>query len=96
MMDFSADWCVPCHELELVTFTDPQVVAEARRFDRYKVDLTKYDSEESRASKDRYGITGVPTIVFLRPDGQEVMEARVEGFMPAKPFLERMRIAGGP
>jgi len=94
MMDFSADWCVPCHELELVTFTDPRVVAAARGFDRYKVDLTKYDSPESEASRKRYGITGVPTVVFLAPDGREIEAARVEGFLPPEPFLERMRFVG--
>ncbi|HEX5632069.1 MAG TPA: cytochrome c biogenesis protein CcdA, partial [Gemmatimonadales bacterium] len=86
MMDFSADWCVPCHELELVTFTDPRVVAEAKKFDRYKVDLTKYDSAEANETRKRYGITGVPTIVFLGPDGQEIVPARVEGFLPPEPF----------
>jgi thiol:disulfide interchange protein DsbD len=95
MMDFSADWCVPCHELELVTFADPRVVAEARRFDRYKVDLTKYDSAESNDTRKRFGIPGVPTVVFLEPSGQEVQSARVVGFLPPEPFLERMKSAGG-
>jgi len=94
MMDFSADWCVPCHEMELGTFTDPRVVAAARGFDRYKVDLTKYDSPESEASRKRYGITGVPTVVFLGADGREIATARVEGFLPPEPFLERMRLGG--
>lgn len=91
MMDFSADWCVPCHELELNTFSDPAVVSEARRFDRYKVDLTKYDAPESEASRKQYGITGVPTVVFLGPDGREIADARVEGFMPPQPFIGQMR-----
>jgi thiol:disulfide interchange protein DsbD len=86
---------VPCHELELVTFADPRVVAEARRFDRYKVDLTKYDSAESNDTRKRFGIPGVPTVVFLEPSGQEVQSARVVGFLPPEPFLERMKSAGG-
>ena len=91
MMDFSADWCVPCHELELVTFTDPRVVAEAKRFDRYKVDLTKYNSTEANETRKRYGIAGVPTVVFLGPDGAEIAPARVEGFLKPDLFLERMK-----
>lgn len=91
MMDFSADWCVPCHELELNTFSDPAVVSEARKFDRYKVDLTKYDTPESEASRKQYGITGVPTVVFLGPGGREIADARVEGFMPPQPFIGQMR-----
>jgi len=94
MMDFSADWCVPCHELELVTLSDPRVVAAAKKFDRYKVDLTKYNSAEANEAKKHYRISGVPTIVFLGPDGAEITPARVEGFLPAEPFMERMRVGG--
>ena len=95
MLDFSADWCVPCHELELNTFSDERVVAAAKQFDRYHVDLTKYDAPESEASRKQYGITGVPTVVFLGPGGTEIADARVEGFMPPEPFLGQMRKGGG-
>ena len=95
MMDFSADWCVPCHELELVTFADPRVVAEAKRFDRYKVDLTKYDSAESNETRRKFSIPGVPTVVFLGANGREVESARVVGFLPPEPFLERMKLTAG-
>ncbi len=91
MLDFSADWCVPCHELELNTFSDSRVVAEARRFDRYKVDLTKYDSPEAEELRRRFEIPGVPTVLFLAPDGREFEAARVVGFLPPEPFLERMK-----
>ena len=95
MIDFSADWCVPCHELERNTFTDSRVRALARSFLTYKVDLTRsYNTAEGESLRSRYGIKGVPTVVFLGPDGREVIEARVEGFLPPGPFLERMRYAG--
>jgi thioredoxin:protein disulfide reductase len=93
-IDFAADWCVPCHELELQTFPDPKVVAAARGFDAYKVDLTNNDSPESAAYRERYGVRGVPTIVFLRPDGSEVRAARVEGFVNANEFVKRLEAAG--
>jgi thiol:disulfide interchange protein DsbD len=93
LMDFSADWCVPCHELEHFTFTDRRVIAASADFERFKVDLTRYDSAESEQLRSDYEITGVPTIVFLTPDGREVRAARVEGFLPADDFLERMRTA---
>ena len=94
MLDFSADWCLPCHELELNTFSNERVVAEARRFDRYHVDLTKFDAPESEASRKRYDIRGVPTVVFLDAGGREIVSARVEGFIAAEPFLGQLRKGG--
>jgi thioredoxin:protein disulfide reductase len=94
LIDFAADWCVPCHELELQTFPDPRVVAAARGFDAYKVDLTNNDSPESAAHRKRYAVAGVPTIVFLRPDGTEARAARVEGFVNAGEFVKRLEAAG--
>jgi len=94
MIDFSADWCAPCHELERFTFTDGRVRAMARAFLTYKADLTRYNSPEVEALRRQYGIAGVPTVVFLGPDGREVTEARVEGYIPPEYFLERMRYVG--
>lgn len=94
LLDFSADWCLPCHEMELNTFANEHVVAEARRFDRYHVDLTKYDAPESEASRKLYDIRGVPTVVFLGADGREVADTRVEGFMPPEAFLGQLKKGG--
>ena len=93
MLDFSADWCVPCHELERRTFTDRRVIARASGFETFKVDLTHYDSPDAERWRRQYGISGVPTIVFLAPDGSEVRAARVEGFLPPARFLEKMDLA---
>ena len=95
MLDFSADWCLPCHEMELNTFADERVVAEARRFDRYHVDLTKYDAPESEVSRKRYDIRGVPTVVFLGAGGREVVDTRVEGFMAPEAFLGQLKKQSG-
>ncbi|HEY2956039.1 MAG TPA: cytochrome c biogenesis protein CcdA [Candidatus Eisenbacteria bacterium] len=92
LVDFSADWCVPCHELERATFTHPSVIQAARGFEAFKVDLTRFDSPESEAWRKQYRIRGVPTVVFLTPDGREVEQARVEGFVPASAFTERLRM----
>ena len=93
MLDFTANWCAPCHELERNTFTDPRVRAAARSFRTFRVDLTRYDSPEAERWRRDYGIHGVPTVVFMTPDGSEVKTARVEGFLPPDRFLERMRQA---
>lgn len=95
MLEFSADWCVPCHEMELQTFVAPEVVSLARAFDTYKVDLTKFDSEASRAARERYAVPGVPAVVFLAPSGEEVRGARVVGFMGPGPFAEKLKQASG-
>jgi thioredoxin:protein disulfide reductase len=94
LIDFSADWCMPCHELDERTFTHPDVVRATEGFVRMKVDLTRFDSPESQALRSRFAIAGVPTIVFLASDGREVGDARVVGFLKPEPFLERVRMAG--
>jgi len=92
LVDFSADWCVACHELERSTFTHPAVIDAARGFEAFRVDLTRFNSPESEAWRKEFRIAGLPTVVFLAPDGSEVHEARVEGFVPAPAFAERMRL----
>jgi thioredoxin:protein disulfide reductase len=93
MLDFTADWCAPCHELERFTFSDRRVQEATRGFRTFRADLTKYQSPETERLKARYGVHGVPTVVFLAPDGSEVRAARVEGFLTPEQFLERVRLA---
>ncbi len=93
LLDFTANWCPPCHELERFTFTDRRVRDATRGFRAFQVDLTRYNSPEAERWRQRYGIAGVPTVVFLTPEGGEVRAARVEGFLPPGPFLERVKIA---
>ncbi|MCC5927583.1 MAG: thioredoxin family protein [Bacteroidetes bacterium] len=90
VMDFYADWCIPCLELERVTFVDPDVIRELDDFVRLKVDLTNFDSEESEELRRQFNIIGVPTIVFIDVSGQEVGPARITGFMNPGAFLERV------
>jgi thiol:disulfide interchange protein DsbD len=92
VLDFGADWCVPCHELDHNTFTDRAVAEGLAPFVRMKVDFTRTDAPETIALRDRYAIEGVPTIVFLGPDGQEVRAARIFGFVPPRQFLERVKV----
>ena len=98
MMDFYADWCIPCLELDRKTFTDPDVISATSEFVRLKVDLTHFDSPESEALRKRFNIAGVPTIVFLDKTGEEVLSSRVIGYLPPKEFIERTKpllAAGG-
>ncbi len=91
LMDFYADWCIPCLELDRKTFTDPSVIAETSDFVRLKIDLTHFDSPESEALRKRFNIAGVPTIVFIDKTGQEVVSSRVVGYLPPIEFLEKVK-----
>jgi thiol:disulfide interchange protein DsbD len=94
VMDFYADWCIPCLELDRSTFTDDVVIEATGQFVRLKVDLTHFDSPEAENLRKQFSIAGVPTIVFLGPDGEEVPGTRVVGYLPPDEFLERIRIVG--
>lgn len=96
VMDFYADWCIPCLELDRNTFTDRDVERALRDVTRLKVDLTHFDSPEAEALRKQYDISGVPTVVFLRRDGSEDRESRIVGFLPATAFLEKFKAAITP
>ncbi|TVQ70095.1 MAG: DUF255 domain-containing protein [Balneolaceae bacterium] len=90
VLDFYADWCIPCLELERITFTDSRVIEATDHMVRLKVDLTHFDSPESEEIRRQYNVAGVPTIVFLDDDGNEVTAARVVGFVGPDEFLRRV------
>ena len=95
MLDFYADWCIPCLELDRRTFTNPSVITASEDFVRLKVDLTRFDSPEAEALRKQYTIAGVPTIVFLDKNGSEALTARVVGYLPPEEFLGRMKSVEG-
>ncbi len=91
LIDFTADWCVACRELERFTFSHTEVLGEAKRFTLLRADLTQWESPGIRAIRDRFGVSGLPTIVFLDGHGTERPDLRVYGFEDARDFLSRMR-----
>ena len=93
ILDFTADWCAACHELERYTFSDPRVKEATRVFRAFRVDLTGYQSPDAERWRQRFAVNGLPTVVFLSPDGNEVHSARVVGFIPPAVFLERVETA---
>jgi len=93
MIDFYADWCIPCKELEKFTFSDPDVVDISRQFIMLKVDLTKSNDARVKELKDLYQIKGVPTLVFIDSQGNELSKLRVVGFMEKEDFLPIMESA---
>ncbi len=85
MVDFYADWCVSCKELEEITFADPAVKERLRRFYFVKADVTK-NSAQNRDLMKRFGIYGPPAILFFKK-GEELKEFRVVGYKSPKEFL---------
>lgn len=93
IIDFYADWCIPCQELDRITYADPRVMKAADSFVRLKADLTHFDSPESNELRKQYDVGGVPTVVVLDSQGNEVTSARTIGFVNADTFLERLSAA---
>lgn len=92
MIDVYADWCIPCKEMDELTFPDPDVVALSSSFTCIKLDLTHQGGEFEKSLLDRFGIKGVPTYIFMK-DGEEISHLRSAGFENAEAFLARMEAA---
>jgi thiol:disulfide interchange protein DsbD len=97
IIDVYADWCIPCKELDKLTFTDADVKREAERFVTLKLDLTRNDpaTDAGRARK-RFDIIGVPTVLFLDAEGKEEESLRLTGFEKPALFVSRMKRVASP
>jgi len=91
VLDFTADWCIPCQELDRITFTDKEVVSAMQDVRPVKVDLTEAGTPRTERLRTKYDVAGVPTLVFLDEDGKEVKAARTVGFVEPSAFLDRLR-----
>jgi thiol:disulfide interchange protein DsbD len=92
MLDFYADWCVSCKEMEAYTFTDAGVQAALANTILLQADVTAND-EEDQALLERFGVFGPPTIIFFDTDGQQRTGYEVVGYMKAPAFIEHLKIA---
>lgn len=88
IIDFYADWCIPCKELDALTFSDPQVISLSKEFETYKADMTKALSPEVESLRERFKIVGVPTVLILNSKGEEV--ERITGFVNANEFYKKI------
>lgn len=87
MIDTYADWCVACKELEEYTFSTPKVSERLKELVLVKLDFTKKD-EANEALRKSLKVIGMPTVIFLNPDGTEIN--RFSGFMKKDKFLQFM------
>jgi len=95
MVDFYADWCISCLEMEHNTFTVPEVQKALANTVLLQADVTKNDDED-KALYVHFGIVGPPTIAFYGADGTERRNFRVVGFMKATEFAAVVRQAVAP
>ena len=85
LLDYYADWCVSCKEMEAYTFTDPAVQSSLDKVRLIQADVTKNDAQDQAMLK-RFGLFGPPAILFFAPGSGELPNARVVGYMKASAF----------
>jgi thiol:disulfide interchange protein DsbD len=95
MLDFYADWCVSCKEMEALTFSDPKVRAQLDGMLLLQADVTSHN-EADRALLKRFSLFGPPGIVFFDPQGREIRGLRVIGYQNPERFLKTLSLAAAP
>jgi thiol:disulfide interchange protein DsbD len=89
MIDFYADWCAQCKELDKYTYVDPKVIDLSKKFNNIKVDLTK----ENKEITDKFKILGLPVVAFIDKNGNEIQSLRITGFLKPEEFTKLMEKA---
>ena len=87
IIDFWASWCAACMEFEKLTYADPEVIKESKRFVNIKIDSTKTDDPKIKQLWNKYGVVGLPTIVFVNKDGNVLKDKTITGFVNPREFL---------
>ncbi len=92
LLDFYADWCISCKEMEIKTFQNAAVAKKMQGFILVQADVTR-NTAEHQALLKQYGLFGPPGILLFNPAGEEQINQRVVGFMPPDRFLLRLNAA---
>jgi len=90
LLDFYADWCISCKEMESSTFANLAVSKELEQFMLLQADVSKNTAENQELLK-RFGLYGPPGILLFDQNSQEEKDRRVVGYMPPERFLERLQ-----
>ncbi len=90
VLDFYADWCIPCRALDKSVFRDPEVVRISTRFLPLRLDLTQHQSVQEEVLT-LFEVKGVPTVIFLDKKGRERRDLRIESLVEREEFLRRVK-----
>ena len=90
LLDFYADWCISCKEMEVNTFANAQVTNELKQMVLLQADVTA-NSPENQALLKRFGLFGPPGILIFNQNSEEQKDLRVIGYMPPQRFVERLK-----
>jgi len=89
MLDFYADWCVACKEMDRFTFHDPKVIEQLGNLTLLQVNVTA-NSEDDRALMKRFGLFGPPGMIFFDTKGNEIADSRIVGVLEARAFFDHV------
>ncbi|BBQ03426.1 thiol:disulfide interchange protein DsbD (plasmid) [Burkholderia sp. SFA1] len=90
MVDFYADWCISCKELERFTFADSRVASEFAHWKLLRIDVTKNTTEDVVMLR-RFGLFGPPALIFYDRNGRQQRDAQLVGFVGADAFLSHLK-----
>ena len=90
MLDFYADWCISCKEMEAYTFTDPEVKQALAGVVLLQADVTSNNADDL-ALLAKFNLIGPPAILFFGSDGKESNAHRVIGYQDAKTFIKTLQ-----
>jgi thiol:disulfide interchange protein DsbD len=94
LLDFYADWCISCKEMEVNTFANPEVTNQLKQLVLLQADVTA-NSPENQALLKKFGLFGPPGILIFNQNSEELKDQRVIGYMPPQRFIERLKQATG-
>lgn len=90
-IDFFADWCIPCKEMEANTWSNPRVIEESKRFVAIKLDSSKEDSPGSRLKIEKFNSFYIPFVAFYDSGGNYLKDSAIEGYADADTILKIMQ-----